>query len=77
MRASIDDGVLRVAVRDDGVGGARTRGSGVLGLADRVAVLGGRLVVDSPEGGGTLVAAEIPIPGEQAASGDDPVSRPR
>jgi signal transduction histidine kinase len=50
-------------VRDDGVGGARTRGSGVLGLADRVAVLGGRLVVESPEGGGTLVAAEIPIPG--------------
>jgi signal transduction histidine kinase len=61
VRASIDDGTLRVAVRDDGVGGARTRGSGVLGLADRVAVLGGRLVVDSPEGGGTLVAAEIPI----------------
>jgi signal transduction histidine kinase/ketosteroid isomerase-like protein len=63
VRASIDDGVLRVAVRDDGVGGARTRGSGMLGLADRVAVLGGRLVVDSPEGGGTLVAAEIPIAG--------------
>ena len=63
VQASIDDGMLRVAVRDDGVGGARTRGSGVLGLADRVAVLGGHLVVDSPEGGGTLVAAEIPIAG--------------
>jgi signal transduction histidine kinase/ketosteroid isomerase-like protein len=62
VEASIDDDTLRVAVRDDGVGGARTHGSGVLGLADRVAVLGGRLLVDSPEGGGTLVAAEIPIP---------------
>jgi signal transduction histidine kinase len=63
VRATVADDVLRVEVRDDGVGGAQPRGSGMLGLADRVAVLGGRLTVDSPRGGGTLVAAEIPIPG--------------
>jgi signal transduction histidine kinase len=63
VQATIDDDMLRVVVRDDGVGGAQPRGSGLLGLADRVAVLGGRLVIDSPKGDGTLVAADIPIPG--------------
>ena len=47
---------------DDGIGGARPSGSGLLGLADRVAVLDGRLRVESPAGGGTLVAADIPLP---------------
>jgi signal transduction histidine kinase len=46
----------------DGQAKGAIEGSGVLGLADRVAVLGGRLVIESPEGGGTLVVAEIPIP---------------
>ena len=63
VRAAVEDGVLAVEVRDDGDGGADREGHGLVGLADRVAVLGGRLVVDSPEGGGTLVAAEIPIRG--------------
>jgi signal transduction histidine kinase len=50
-------------VRDDGVGGADAgKGTGLLGLADRVDVLGGRLEVDSPRGGGTLVRALIPLP---------------
>jgi signal transduction histidine kinase len=44
------------------VGGAR-RGSGLLGLADRLAMLDGRLDVDSPADGGTLVAAAIPLTG--------------
>jgi PAS domain S-box-containing protein len=52
---------LVVRVRDDGRGGAATgAGSGLGGLADRVAALGGRLVVVSPPGGGTIVEAEIP-----------------
>jgi signal transduction histidine kinase len=77
VQASIDDDMLRVVVRDDGVGGARTRGSGVLGLADRVAVLGGRLVVESPKGGGTLVVAEIPIPAVRRAPSSGAGHRPR
>jgi signal transduction histidine kinase len=56
------DHTLVVEVRDDGVGGADAAGgTGLLGLADRVDVLGGRLAVDSPPGGGTLVRATIPL----------------
>jgi len=56
------NGVLRVAVSDDGVGGADpAAGSGLRGLVDRVAVLDGTLTVDSPAGGGTAVEAEIPL----------------
>ena len=63
VAARVEDGTLRVQVRDDGVGGARPEGSGLLGLADRVAVLGGQLRVESPADGGTLVAADFPLPG--------------
>ena len=53
---------LRVEIADDGVGGADdSRGTGLRGLRDRVAALGGRLSVESPSGQGTLVVAEIPI----------------
>ena len=56
-----DDGRLAVAVADDGVGGADPeRGSGLRGLADRVAALDGRLEVDSAAGAGTTVRATIP-----------------
>ena len=52
---------LRVEVTDDGVGGAMPRpGSGLQGLADRVAALDGQLMVDSHPGTGTGVTAEIP-----------------
>jgi signal transduction histidine kinase len=61
VTARIEDGALRVAVRDDGVGGALPDGSGLVGLADRLAALDGQLRVESPADGGTLVAAEIPI----------------
>jgi len=54
-------GRLCVEVRDDGVGGADvSRGSGIIGLQDRVAAVGGRMAVDSPPGGGTLIRAELP-----------------
>ena len=50
-----------VEVEDDGEGGAdRANGSGLRGLADRVAALDGRLLVSSPTGGPTIVRAEIP-----------------
>ncbi|MFI7425033.1 sensor histidine kinase [Nonomuraea sp. NPDC049684] len=54
-------GTLAVEVRDDGVGGADpARGTGLTGLADRLAVVAGRLSVSSPPGGPTLVRVEIP-----------------
>jgi signal transduction histidine kinase len=56
------DGALRVSVCDDGVGGASpARGSGLRGLADRVAALGGELEVGSPPGAGTTVQCSIPV----------------
>ena len=61
VTARVGDGALEVQVRDDGVGGARPDGSGLLGLRDRLAVLDGRLRIESPADGGTLVAADIPL----------------
>jgi signal transduction histidine kinase len=53
---------LRVEIGDNGVGGADgSRGTGIRGLEDRVAAVGGRLTIESPIGQGTLVVAEIPI----------------
>jgi PAS domain S-box-containing protein len=55
------DGRLRVEVRDDGCGGAdAAAGTGLRGLADRVAALDGALHVSSPAGGGTVLAVEMP-----------------
>nr|WP_237536346.1 histidine kinase [Streptomyces sp. SID5785] len=55
------DGRLVVEAVDDGVGGADTaRGSGLRGLADRLAAVGGVLHVHSPAGGGTRIRAELP-----------------
>jgi signal transduction histidine kinase len=53
---------LVVTVRDDGRGGADPElGSGIRGLTDRVAALDGRLEVDSPPGGGTVLRVELPL----------------
>jgi len=53
---------LTVEVRDDGRGGADpTRGSGLRGLSDRVAAIGGTLEIDSPAGAGTVVRAHLPL----------------
>jgi signal transduction histidine kinase len=62
VAATAAEDCLRVEVRDDGAGGAdMARGTGLRGLADRVEALGGTLRVESPPGGGTLVAAAIPL----------------
>jgi signal transduction histidine kinase len=54
--------VLRVAVRDDGAGGAGfTGGTGLVGLKDRVEALGGRILLDSPHGAGTRLRVELPL----------------
>lgn len=58
------NGSLTVSVSDDGVGGADSHaGSGLGGLQDRVAAMGGTLRVQSPSGKGTRVTAEIPCDG--------------
>ena len=61
VTASLEDGMLRVEVRDDGAGGADRDGHGLLGMRDRVTTLGGQLEIDSPAGAGTLVAATLPL----------------
>ena len=62
VEADATDAVLRVAVRDDGAGGADfAHGTGLLGLKDRVEALGGRICLDSPRGAGTTVSAELPL----------------
>ena len=54
--------LLRVEIRDDGVGGADpSQGSGLIGLSDRVEALGGTFAVNSPSAGGTTLLIEIPL----------------
>jgi signal transduction histidine kinase len=54
---------LRIDVSDNGVGGADpARGSGLVGLTDRVEALGGRVVISSPSGFGTTMTIQLPIP---------------
>jgi PAS domain S-box-containing protein len=53
---------LRVTVTDDGVGGASfPDGTGLQGLRDRAEAIGGRLTVESPAGGPTVLTAELPL----------------
>jgi signal transduction histidine kinase len=69
VRAFVDDDALHVEVRDDGVGGARLKGSsGLVGLRDRAAAMNGELRVDSPAGAGTVVAATLPLARTPAAT---------
>jgi signal transduction histidine kinase len=60
VRVERHDGVLSIAIEDDGEGGADGRGSGLEGLRKRVAALDGRLEVISPAGGPTAVRAVLP-----------------
>ena len=60
VTAFVEEGILRVQVRDDGIGGARPDGSGLIGLGDRLAVLDGSLHVESAPDDGTLITAAIP-----------------
>lgn len=58
----VRDGVLTLQIRDDGVGGADPRlGSGLIGLADRLGALGGRLDVSSDRSRGTSLVMEVPL----------------
>jgi signal transduction histidine kinase len=59
---ALRDGNLLLSIRDDGIGGAdRLRGSGLVGLTDRVEALGGSIRVESRPGEGTHITAELPL----------------
>jgi signal transduction histidine kinase len=63
VRGELAGGLLVLEIGDDGVGGAEvSRGSGLSGLADRVAVVGGTVSVSSPTGGPTALRVELPCP---------------
>jgi signal transduction histidine kinase len=71
--AETSGGMLRLRVRDDGIGGADpVRGSGLLGLKDRIEALGGTFSVHSPVGDGTTVSCELPV----TAGGGPPETGP-
>jgi len=61
LSATLDDRVLTLEVRDDGVGGVdAARGSGILGLTDRVEALGGTISITSASGDGTTLGVRLP-----------------
>jgi len=78
VTASVEEGALLVEVRDDGAGGADVDGAdgdgrfGLLGLHDRAAAMNGELQVHSPPGGGTVIAARLPIPQDLPAEVQPP-----
>jgi signal transduction histidine kinase len=62
-----DSAAVRAVVSDDGAGGAAPgRGSGLIGLVDRVEALGGRFTLESPAGRGTTISIELPLPAQPA-----------
>jgi signal transduction histidine kinase len=73
VTADASDGTLRVCVRDDGIGGADpNRGSGLVGLKDRIEALDGTFAMHSPMGGGTTVSCELPVPDGDGRPAADP-----
>lgn len=62
VTGSHDGALLRLVVGDDGRGGADPAGTGLTGIARRLAAFDGTVTVDSPPGGPTVIALEIPCP---------------
>ena len=61
IRGGRREGTIELEIRDDGVGGADPRrGTGLIGLKDRVDTLGGTISVFSPAGGGTIIRVKLP-----------------
>jgi signal transduction histidine kinase len=68
LRQEADGSHLDLTVSDDGVGGATdATGHGIAGLQERVHGLGGTLTVNSPDGGPTVIVAELPVPGSSGS----------
>jgi signal transduction histidine kinase len=66
VHAACGGAALHLSIQDDGIGGADSaNGSGLVGLADRLAALGGQLTVSSQPGRGTSLAAKIPLEAAQ------------
>ena len=62
VKLGVKDTTLRLSIDDDGDGGADpARGSGIIGLIDRVEALGGKLTLRSPPGEGTSLVIELPL----------------
>jgi signal transduction histidine kinase len=62
VSAAADASSLDLTISDDGIGGAQTsKGSGLIGLLDRIEAAGGSLIVSSPAGEGTTLRAVIPV----------------
>ena len=69
MRVDSRDGALTLLIRDDGIGGADpSRGSGIIGIKDRVEALGGTISVLSPPGHGTTLHVHLPAIPSAAAT---------
>jgi len=68
----LDDAAVRLSVRDDGIGGADpARGSGLVGLVDRVEALGGTIDLSSPPRRGTTIVLELPVDPSAPSRGHD------
>jgi signal transduction histidine kinase len=82
LRVQGDDSALTLTIRDDGIGGADPgRGSGIIGLKDRVDAFGGTISVLSPPGHGTtlhvrLPAGPAPAHGDRTTPGNEGISPP-
>jgi signal transduction histidine kinase len=62
VELDVHDATMRLAIRDDGTGGADPgQGSGLIGLSDRIQALGGTFQITSPAGGGTTLIIEVPV----------------
>jgi signal transduction histidine kinase len=75
VRVELDapDAMVRVAIRDDGVGGADpARGSGLVGLSDRIEALGGTVQLTSPAGRGTTLLIEVPTESQDNPGAPEP-----
>jgi signal transduction histidine kinase len=69
VRVEIRGEELHLAIRDDGIGGAdTTKGSGLVGLVDRIEACGGTITIVSEPGAGTSLDARIPIALEQQSA---------
>jgi PAS domain S-box-containing protein len=75
VRVELDmqDGILRLAIHDDGIGGADpAQGTGLVGLSDRIEALGGTFRVTSPAGRGTTLLIQIPVDSQSNTGAPEP-----